>query len=91
MEATGYRSYVIRVWSRARNGGAATRAVIEEVQSGLQVELRGERAAEISSRIAAALVPGQVARERAAEGDCAPAEPEHTPVAPANGHSRSRG
>lgn len=55
MEATGYRSYVVRAWSRGRDAEHATRVAIEEVQSGRQVELRGERAAEVSARILAAL------------------------------------
>ncbi len=88
MEPTGYRSYVIRVWSRGRDGGVATRAIIEEVQSGLQIELRGERAAEISARIAAALVSDQEASERDGES-FALGEREPAPVA-ASGSNRSR-
>ncbi len=60
MEARGYRSYVVRTWTRGAVDGAAQRVVIEEVQTGRQIELRGDEAAEIDARISTAL--GSTAR-----------------------------
>jgi hypothetical protein len=76
VDGTGYRSYVIRVWSRGRDGEQATRVGIEEVQSGRQIELRGEPAADVGARISAALASGSGDTE-SVEGHGHPAtEPE---------------
>jgi hypothetical protein len=61
--ADRYRSWVVRAWSR--DGTGVVRMAIEEVRSGLLVELRGERAAEIEGLISAASV-------RAGSSDAAP-------------------
>ncbi len=48
---TRYRSYVIRVWSRDGERATASRALIEEVQSGRQVEVRDAEAARLAASI----------------------------------------
>lgn len=48
-----YRSYVVRVWQRRGGGDADTRIVVEEVQSGRQIEMRGRSAATLAATIAA--------------------------------------
>lgn len=51
MNATRYSSYVIRVWRQDAAAGPARRVEIEDVQSGLQAELRNERARECDRAI----------------------------------------
>jgi hypothetical protein len=48
-----YRSYVIRVWQRRGGGDTEARVVVEEVQSGRQIEMRGRSAATLAAAIAA--------------------------------------
>ena len=64
MDTARYRSYVIRVWHADEGSGAVARVVVEEVRSGLQVELRGEPAMTLSRTIGAALA-GVTAEEGA--------------------------
>ena len=73
--ADRYRSWVIRAWSRDERG--VVRVAIEEVRSGLLVELRGERAAEIEDLISAASIVAE-------RGDAAPqSDPATAPAAAA--------
>ena len=55
MDGSRYRSYVIRVWRPPEVGDGGIRVVVEEVQSGRQVEMRGSTAAALASAVAAAL------------------------------------
>ena len=55
MDGSRYRSYVVRVWRPLEVGDAGTRVVVEEVQSGRQVEMRGSTAAALASAVAATL------------------------------------
>ena len=55
MEPARYRSYVVRVWSVDEEHEAAGRVLVEEVRSGIQVELRGHRATDLARTIDAAL------------------------------------
>ncbi len=55
MDGSRYRSYVVRVWRLREVGDAGTRVVVEEVQSGSQVELRGSTAAALAAVVAAML------------------------------------
>ncbi len=61
MDGSRYRSYVVRVWRPRDAGDAGIRVVVEEVQSGQQVELRGGPATALASVLAATL-PGAEAR-----------------------------
>jgi NADH dehydrogenase len=76
MKTTRYRSYVIRVWGADEGSEAVARVVVEEVRSGLQVELRGEPAVELNLAISAALArrgeaagPSGQGREVAGQGE----------------------
>ena len=55
METTRYRSYVVRVWSVDEEHDAAGRVLVEEIRSGVEVELRGHRATDLARAIDAAL------------------------------------
>ena len=55
MDGSRYRSYVIRVWHPLEVGDGGIRVVVEEVQSGREVEMRGSAAAALASVVAAAL------------------------------------
>ena len=41
MTGPGYRSYVVRVWELRKVGRREVRVVVEEIQSGRLLELRG--------------------------------------------------
>jgi NADH dehydrogenase len=78
MWTAGYRSYVIRAWHGDEGRQVLARVLVEEVQSGRQVELRGEQAEALARDVAAALSGGEDApgptdahRERAEEGEIA--------------------
>lgn len=55
MENTRYRSYVVRAWGVDAGSETVARVVVEEVRSGLQVELRGAPAAAFGRTIGDAL------------------------------------
>jgi hypothetical protein len=72
MEITRYRSYVIRAWQADEDAGAVARVVIEEVSSGMQVELRGDPATDLGRSIRAALA-GRDAEAGRARAELVPA------------------
>ena len=51
MGSGGSRTYIVRVWLAAGSRAHGGRAVIEEVHSGRQAELRGEAAADLAERL----------------------------------------
>lgn len=69
MNAAEYRSFLIRAWSRDAGDANVARAVVEEVQTGRQAELRGARATDLVHRIAEALDGPRDAPSQAEEGD----------------------
>ena len=55
MESARYRSFVVRAWGAGTEGGRVSRVLVEEVQSGRRVELRGDQAQVIAHGIISAL------------------------------------
>jgi hypothetical protein len=55
MSRAGYRSYVIRAWTRGSVIDARARVRIEVVESGAQVDLRGLAATQLAAAVEAAI------------------------------------
>jgi hypothetical protein len=51
MDAVRYRSYVVRVWNAGPSEPAGTRIRVEWIAPGIEVEVRGERAADLAARL----------------------------------------